>query len=420
MDVTGVWPFPLSLRSKLAAAGYSTRTSLQNVAPSALARDIQVSQEEALRILKTLRGTDAPPRHASASSSLLSSAKTAWDLLCSEKTRKRISTSCAELDSLLGGGICLQEVTEICGAPGTGKTQFGMQLAINVQIPKDADGLGGSAVYIDTEGSFMVERALQMAQACVVRLHSPDGMSINSEGSMNVDAFLSKIYYFRVCDSTEQIAVVNHLEKFLEEHKDVIFQTFSPSWCLKRCSLAVLSFRLAYLHWDRFFPCELVKRFMCIGYHSFDVWFLGSMMSTQLSNGKVQTCEGSNTSNVKLVVIDSVTFHFRHGFEDMALRTRLLSSMGQKLMRLSELCEVAVVLVNQVTTKFTGGISKLVPALGESWSHACTNRLILYWENNQRHAYMFKSPSLPSLSAPFSITREGICGVDYNKRPRRL
>ncbi|KAI5083077.1 hypothetical protein GOP47_0002820 [Adiantum capillus-veneris] len=343
MDVSGVWPFPLSLRSKLAAAGYSTLASLQNVSPSALARDIQVSQGEALRILKTLRGIDDAPTCSSTSSSLLSSAKTAWDLLCIEKTRKRISTSCAELDSLLGGGICLQEVTEICGAPGIGKTQFGMQLAINVQIPKEADGIGGSAVYIDTEGSFMVERALQMAQACVARLCSVDGLSFNSEDSFNVDTFLSKIYYFRICDSTEQIAIVNQLEKFLEEHKEV-----------------------------------------------------------------------------KLVVIDSVTFHFRHGFEDMALRTRLLSSMGQKLMRLSELFEVAVVLVNQVTTKFTGGISKLVPALGESWSHACTNRLILYWENNQRHAYMFKSPSLPSVSAPFSVTQEGICGVDYSKRPRRL
>jgi predicted ATP-dependent serine protease len=40
--------------------------------------------------------------------------KTAWELLSYEKKRKRITTSSAELDSLLGGGICLKEVTEIC------------------------------------------------------------------------------------------------------------------------------------------------------------------------------------------------------------------------------------------------------------------------------------------------------------------
>eukprot|EP00250_Pteridium_aquilinum_P033384 c5535_g1_i1 orf=459-773(+) len=102
----------------------------------------------------------------------------------------------------------------------------------------------------------------------------------------------------------------------------------------------------------------------------------------------------------------------------MPLRTRILSSIGQKLMRLSELYGVAVVLVNQVTTKFSGGNSKLVPALGESWSHACTNRLILYWESNQRFAYMFKSPSLPSVTAPFSVSPEGICSLDSNKRLR--
>ncbi|KAH7422017.1 hypothetical protein KP509_13G086400 [Ceratopteris richardii] len=215
-----------------------------------------------------------------------------------------------------------------------------MQLAINVQIPKEADGVGGKVVYIDTEGSFMVERALQMANGCVAHLHSLSLSSLSSE-YLDVDTYLSNIYYFRICNCTEQIAVVNHLEKFLEDHKEV-----------------------------------------------------------------------------KLIVIDSVTFHFRHNFEDMSSRTRILSSMGQKLMHISESHQLAVVLVNQVTTKFSGGISKLIPALGESWSHACTNRLILYWEDNQRFAYMYKSPSLPSVSAPFSVTQDGMCSVNYNKRQR--
>ena len=104
-----------------------------------------------------------------------------------------------------------------------------MQLAINVQIPKDADGVGGSAVYIgcassafssirhccnmsvdihlfwltDTEGSFMVERALQMAESCVAHLQSHRALYSKHVGeSCNVD---SNIYYFRICDSTEQV-----------------------------------------------------------------------------------------------------------------------------------------------------------------------------------------------------------------------
>ncbi len=46
----------------------------------------------------------------------LTGAKTAWDLLEYEKNRKKIVTSCAELDMILEGGFCPKEVTEICKA----------------------------------------------------------------------------------------------------------------------------------------------------------------------------------------------------------------------------------------------------------------------------------------------------------------
>jgi RAD51-like protein 2 len=51
------------------------------------------------------------------------------------------------------------------GVPGVGKTQLGMQLALDVQIPTDLGGLESSAVYIDTEGSLMPTRVEQMAVA---------------------------------------------------------------------------------------------------------------------------------------------------------------------------------------------------------------------------------------------------------------
>ncbi|CAN0008599.1 unnamed protein product, partial [Sphacelaria rigidula] len=85
---------------------------------------------------------------------------------------------------------------------------------------------------------------------------------------------------------------------------------------------------------------------------------------------------------VKLVVMDSVAFHFRHAFQaragrDMSVRTRMLSRMAQQLNEVAQQHSLAVVLVNQMTTKVvTGrsGESSLVPALGESWAHAATNR----------------------------------------------
>jgi len=53
------------------------------------------------------------------------------------------------------------------------------------------------------------------------------------------------------------------------------------------------------------------------------------------------------------VVIDSVAFHFRHGASatDFAARSRHLSTIGQKLNELAHSKTVAVVLLNQMTTK---------------------------------------------------------------------
>jgi RAD51-like protein 2 len=39
---------------------------------------------------------------------------------------------------------------------------------------------------------------------------------------------------------------------------------------------------------------------------------------------------------VRIVIIDSVTFHFRQDFEDLALRTRVLSGLSLKLMKIAK------------------------------------------------------------------------------------
>ena len=64
---------------------------------------------------------------------------------------------------MLGGGIQTGEVTEIAGMPGAGKTQLAMQLAVNAALPIQHGGVAGSTIYIDTEGSFSAERCSTMA-----------------------------------------------------------------------------------------------------------------------------------------------------------------------------------------------------------------------------------------------------------------
>lgn len=45
-----------------------------------------------------------------------------------------------------------------------------MQLAVDVQIPQPFGGVGGGALYIDTEGSLTVERLSQLCAAVVDHL----------------------------------------------------------------------------------------------------------------------------------------------------------------------------------------------------------------------------------------------------------
>jgi len=100
----------------------------------------------------------------------------------------------------------------------------------------------------------------------------------------------------------------------------------------------------------------------------------------------------------------------------MGLRSRLLGNMAQSLMAIAEKHDLAVVFMNQVTTKMSGRSSHLAPALGESWSHASTNRIFLYWENEQRVAHLHKSPSRKPGTAQYDVTADGIRGPKKRKR----
>jgi DNA repair protein RadA len=86
------------------------------------------------------------------------------ELLKMRQTVLRLTTGSSMLDKLLGGGIESQSITEFYGEYGSGKSQICHQLCVNVQLPPEQGGLGGAALYIDTENTFRTERIFQMAQ----------------------------------------------------------------------------------------------------------------------------------------------------------------------------------------------------------------------------------------------------------------
>eukprot|EP00045_Choanoeca_perplexa_P004685 m.39856 g.39856 ORF g.39856 m.39856 type:complete len:264 (-) comp12705_c0_seq4:48-839(-) len=236
---------------------------------------------------------------------------------------------CETMDVMLGGaGISTGSLTEICGAPGLGKTQLSMQLALNAQIPTELGGLDGDCIYVDTEGSFMPQRAQAIAGHLLAHLQSVKPEQV--EG-WTTQTMLNRIRVYRVHDYVEQLAIWHLLPSLVEGSK------------------------------------------------------------------------------VRLIVVDSVAFHFRQNFTDMGLRIRLLNGCCQQLVTLAREHNLAVVLINQMTTKVgSHDTAHLVPALGESWAHACTTRIILSWQAGNRCATLYKSPTMKEATIEYSIKEEGI------------
>jgi len=60
-------------------------------------------------------------------------------------TTRPIITFSHSIDTLLGGGVPISELTELVGLPGIGKTQLGMQLAVNTLLSARFGGVEGEA-----------------------------------------------------------------------------------------------------------------------------------------------------------------------------------------------------------------------------------------------------------------------------------
>lgn len=228
-----------------------------------------------------------------------------------------------------------------------------MQLACTVQIPTAFGGIGGAALYIDTEGCFIPERANALAEHLIVWLRQVatagnDQKRVDAAAMMTPMSLMQNIHVYRVRDYEEHLLVLKEsLPKFLAEHREVC-----------------------------------------------------------------------------LIVVDSVSFPFRYGFDDMALRSRLLTGLAQDYLELASRFDLAVVFLNQVTTKLSpSGQLVLAPALGDSWAHSCTHRIVLHWEppgtalppwptydhiTPPRYATLVKSARYPPGSGSFMVTRQGV------------
>ena len=137
---------------KLKEAGYDNMMAIAASSPGTLSSDVGIGEETAAKIISAARD------------SMKMGFESASSVLKKREAVGKISTSSKSLDTLLGGGVETQSIVEAHGAFGSAKTQLALQLAVNVQMPVDKGGLGGKALYIDTEGTFRPERVIEMAK----------------------------------------------------------------------------------------------------------------------------------------------------------------------------------------------------------------------------------------------------------------
>ena len=185
-DLSGVGPITAG---KLKAAGFDSVEAIAVAPVRELVEKASLESSVAHKIVKAARETI----HTD-----FVTAKQLWE---KRKDLKRLNLGSSNLDTLLGGGLETQAITEFVGEFGTGKSQICMTASIRTQLPEEKGGLNGKVLFIDTEGTFAAQRVYQIAQASG---HDPEKI-------------LEGIIYSRVYNSDHQILSVDHAFKVCQE-----------------------------------------------------------------------------------------------------------------------------------------------------------------------------------------------------------
>ncbi|KKN15934.1 hypothetical protein LCGC14_0980970 [marine sediment metagenome] len=126
-------------------------------------------------------------------------------------------------------------------------------------------------------------------------------------------------------------------------------------------------------------------------------------------------------NNIRLIIIDSLTGHFRSeylGRENLAPRQQRLNQHMHKLIRLARVFNAVAIVTNQVSaTPDSFFVGKAPTAVGGNIvGHIAHTRIFLRkGSHNQRIAKIVASPFLPEGETPFRITAEGIVGTELEE-----
>ncbi len=247
--------------------------------------------------------------------------ETGMDVLRKRESVSKFSTGSEAFNALMGGGFETGAITECFGEFGSGKTQIGHLLCVNVL----KDNPDASVVYIDTENTFRPERIKQFAE----------GAGLDSED------VLSRIMVARAFNSDHQMLLVEKVDSLITEQ------------------------------------------------------------------GK----------KVRLVVVDSLTSHFRAEFigrGTLAERQQKLNRHMHALSKIANTNNICVYVTNQVMAKpdqFFGDPTQAIG--GHVVAHASTFRIYLRkGKKGTRVAKLIDAPNLADGEVCFEVTEGGLKDVN--------
>ena len=305
-DLPGIGP---AVSAKLESAGVFDLMSLAVMSPNSLGDAAGVSAAVARKAIQAARemldlGFSDGVEYAKKRSNI-----------------HRITTGSKNFDELLGGrGIQSRSITECFGAFGSGKTQVGLTLAVNTQLPLEKGGVNGKAVYIDTEGTFRPSRIKQISESL----------------GANPEKVLKNIFVARAFNSDHQMLLLEKVSQMVKDGEPI-----------------------------------------------------------------------------KLVIIDSLTAHFRAEFAGrgtLADRQGKIKKYMHDLMKLAEQHNLAIYVTNQVMANPAQMFGDpTTPIGGHIVGHASTYRIYLRrGKQGSRVAKLIDSPDLPDNETLFFVTESGV------------
>ena len=290
---------------KLVSAGYRDMLSVAVASPGQLVDSTGVSETVARKMINAARD------------SMKMGFETGAEVMQKRQSVIKISTGSVNFNTLMEGGFETGAITECFGEFGSGKTQIGHILAVEM-LKSDPES---SVVYVDTENTFRPERIVQLA----------NGIDLDPEEA------LSRIIVARAYNTDHQMLLAEKVEGLISD-------------------------------------------------------------------------EGKK---IKLLVIDSLTAHFRAEFigrGTLAERQQKLNRHMHVLGRLASSHNMCVYVTNQVMSKpdqFFGDPTQAIG--GHVVAHASTFRIYLRkGKKGSRVAKLIDAPNIQDGECAFMVRGEGL------------